>query len=105
MASDVRVCSVTDIPTSSSRRFDIDGHRICVVHIEEDWYAIGDRCSHADESLCEGDLWVDEREIECPKHGSTFDLRTGEPQALPATEPVPVFEVQVKDDDVVVTIP
>ena len=55
---------------------------------------IGDRCSHADESLSEGDLWIDECEIECPKHGSTFDLRTGEPQALPATEPVPVYEVQ-----------
>ncbi len=76
------------------------------MHLDpEDWYVIGDRCSHADESLSEGDLWIDECEIECPKHGSTFDLRTGEPQALPATEPVPVYEVKVNGDDVVVTLP
>jgi len=105
MPTDVRVCSVTDIPTPSSRRFDLDGHRVCVVHLDDDWYAIGDRCSHADESLCEGDLWIEEREVECPKHGSTFDLRTGEPQALPATEPVPVYAVQVNGDDVMVTLP
>jgi 3-phenylpropionate/trans-cinnamate dioxygenase ferredoxin component len=105
MGTEVRACSVTDVPAPSSRRFDLDGHRVCVVHLGEDWYAIGDRCSHADESLSEGDLWVDECEIECPKHGSTFDLRTGEPQALPATEPVPVYEVHLKDDDVMVTLP
>jgi 3-phenylpropionate/trans-cinnamate dioxygenase ferredoxin subunit len=105
MATDVRVCAVEDVPAPSSRRFDVDGHRLCVVHLESDWYVIGDRCSHADESLSEGDLWVDECEIECPKHGSTFDLRTGEPMALPATEPVPVYEVKVNGDDVLVTLP
>jgi 3-phenylpropionate/trans-cinnamate dioxygenase ferredoxin component len=105
MGTEVRVCSVVDVPAPSSRRFDLDGHRLCVVHLDQDWYVIGDRCSHADESLSEGDLWVDECEIECPKHGSTFDLRTGEPMALPATEPVPVYAVQVKGDDVLVTLP
>jgi 3-phenylpropionate/trans-cinnamate dioxygenase ferredoxin subunit len=106
MGTDVRVCSTTDVPAPSSKRFDVDGHRLCVVHLDADgWYVIGDRCSHADESLSEGDLWVDECEIECPKHGSTFDLRTGEPQALPATEPVPVYGVRVDGDDVVVTLP
>ena len=50
-------------------------------------------CSHADYSLSEGDVWEDEREIECPKHGSTFSLMTGEPQTLPATQPVPVYDV------------
>ena len=106
MATDVRVCATADVPAPSSRRFDLDGHRLCVVHLDPaSWYVIGDRCSHADESLSEGDLWVDECEIECPKHGSTFDLRTGEPLALPATEPIPVYEVKVDGDDVVVTLP
>ena len=105
MGTEVRVCSTTDVPAPSSRRFDLDGHRLCVVHLDDDWYAIGDRCSHADWSLSEGDLWVEEREIECPKHGSTFDLRTGEPLALPATKPVPVYEVRVEGDDVLVTLP
>ena len=57
----------------------------------DDVYAIGDVCSHANVSLSEGEVWCDEREIECPKHGSTFSLETGEPVTLPATQPVPVF--------------
>ena len=105
MGTEVRVCSTADVPAPSSRRFDLDGHRLCVVHLDNDWYVISDRCSHADYSLCEGDLWVEEREVECPKHGSTFDLRTGEPLALPATKAVPVYDVRVEGDDVLVTLP
>ena len=70
----------TDVKPGTAARFDVDGHRLCVVRIDDDWYVIGDECSHADYSLSEGDVWEDEREIECPKHGSTFSLATGEPQ-------------------------
>ena len=101
--SDVRVCSIDDVAAGSAKRFDVDGHRLCVVRIGDDWYAIADECSHADYSLSEGDVWEDEREIECPKHGSTFSLETGEPQTLPATQPVPVYKVRIDGDDVVVT--
>ena len=109
--SDVRVCSVADVEPGSAARFDVDGHRLCVVRLPgrgggaDDWYVVGDECSHADYSLSEGDVWGDEREIECPKHGSTFSLETGEPQTLPATQPVPVFAVHVAGDDVVVKLP
>ena len=102
---DVRVCSVNDVKSGSHERFDVDGVRVCVVRIEDDWYAINDVCSHADYSLCEGDIWEEEREIECPKHGSTFSLLTGEPQSLPATRPVPVYNVRVDGDDVIVSVP
>jgi 3-phenylpropionate/trans-cinnamate dioxygenase ferredoxin subunit len=102
---DVRVCSVNDVKPGTAARFDLDGHRLCVVNIENEWYAVGDRCSHADYSLAEGDVWEEEREIECPKHGSTFSLETGEPQTLPATRPVPVYRVRVEGTDVVVTLP
>jgi 3-phenylpropionate/trans-cinnamate dioxygenase ferredoxin subunit len=102
--AEVRVCSVADVPAASAKRFDVDGHRLCVVHIADDWYVIGDECSHADYSLSEGDVWEEEREIECPKHGSTFLLATGEPQTLPATRPVPTYEVRVNGDDVVVKL-
>jgi 3-phenylpropionate/trans-cinnamate dioxygenase ferredoxin subunit len=51
-------------------------------------------------SLSEGEVLVEEREIECWKHGSTFSLVTGEPQCLPAVKPVPVYEVVVEDGDV-----
>jgi 3-phenylpropionate/trans-cinnamate dioxygenase ferredoxin subunit len=102
---EVALCKVDDVKPGAARRFDVEGHRLCVVRIGDDWYVLGDRCSHADYSLSEGDVWEDEREIECPKHGSTFALDTGEPQTLPATQPVPVYEVRVEGDDVVVTLP
>lgn len=100
----VRMCSIADVESGSARRFDVDGHRLCVVRLGDDWYAIGDECSHADFSLSEGDVWADECEIECPKHGSTFSLATGEPQTLPATRPVPVYELRIEGDDVMVSL-
>ena len=105
MGTETKVLKAADVPPGSAKRVDVDGHRLCVVHIADDWYVIGDECSHADYSLSEGEVWEDEREIECWKHGSTFDLKTGEPQTLPATQPVPVYEVRVDGDDVVVTLP
>ena len=105
MGDAIRLCARDDVTSGSARRFDVDGHRIALVRIGDDFYAIGDECSHADYSLSEGDVWEDEKEIECPKHGSTFALETGEPQTLPATKPVPVYVVQVDGDDVKVVLP
>lgn len=103
--STARLCGVGEVEPGTARRFDVDGHRIALVRIGEDFYAIGDRCSHADVSLSEGDVLVDDLEVECWKHGSTFDLKTGEPQSLPATKPVPVYEIVVEGDDVKVSLP
>jgi 3-phenylpropionate/trans-cinnamate dioxygenase ferredoxin component len=102
---ELRVCSVKDLDAGSAKRFDVDGYKLCVVRIGDDFYVIDDTCSHADYSLSEGDVWEDDLEIECPKHGSTFSLETGDPQTLPATTPVRVYEVKVDGDDVVVTTP
>jgi 3-phenylpropionate/trans-cinnamate dioxygenase ferredoxin subunit len=103
--ADVRVCSVDDVKPGQALRVDVEGHRLAVVRIGDDWYVIGDECSHADYSLSEGDVWEDECEIECPQHGSTFLLKTGEPQTLPATQPVPTYDVKVEGDDVIVSLP
>ena len=86
-------------------RFDVGPHRIALIRIGDDFYAIGDRCSHADFSLSEGEVYPDECTIECWKHGSTFSLVTGEPTTLPATKPVPVYEVRVEGDDVMLVLP
>ena len=102
--ADLRVCSVKDVEAGSAKRFDVDGQRLCVVRIGDDFYAIGDTCSHAEVSLSEGDVLTDEREIECWKHGSTFSLVTGEPQCLPAVRPVPVYDVVVEGDEVKVVL-
>ena len=99
-----RLCATTDLADGEARRFDVGEHRIALVHLSGDWYALGDRCSHADISLAEGEVMVEECAIECWKHGSTFDLRTGEPQSLPATRPVPTYIVKVEGDDVWVEI-
>ncbi len=100
----IRACSVEDVKPGSAKRVDVDGLRLAVVHVGDDWYVIGDECSHADYSLSEGDVWEDDREIECPKHGSTFSIVTGEPQTLPATKPVPTYEVRVDGNDVLVQV-
>ena len=100
----VRICSVSDIEPGAARRFEVGGVSIAVVRIEDDFYAIGDKCSHADFSLSEGEVLIEEREIECWKHGSTFSLVDGRPQSLPAPKAVPVFEVRVEGDDVLVTV-
>jgi 3-phenylpropionate/trans-cinnamate dioxygenase ferredoxin subunit len=75
------------------------------VRIEDDVYAIDDTCSHEDYSLSEGEVLAEECEIECWKHGSTFDLRTGQPQTLPATKAVPVYVARLEGDDVMVELP
>lgn len=104
MAERVVLCRRDDLVPGQARRFDAAGHRVALVRIGDDFYAVGDRCSHEDYSLAEGDVWADEREIECPRHGSTFDLATGEPCSLPATKPVPVYDVEVDGEAVAVVL-
>lgn len=100
----VAVCRFDDLGTTEARKFVVDGHKVCVVRIEDAIYAIGDTCSHADVSLSLGDVLADTCEIECIKHGSAFSLTTGEPQTFPATQPVPVYDASVVDGMVHITI-
>ena len=91
------VCAFDDLAPGTARRFEIDGTAVAVVRIGDDVYAIGDVCSHANVSLSDGEVWCDERELECPKHGSTFDLAQGKVLRGPATEPVPTYEARVTE--------
>jgi 3-phenylpropionate/trans-cinnamate dioxygenase ferredoxin subunit len=89
------VASEADFEPGSLKRVDIDDTPICVARTESgDWFAIADICSHEEYSLSEGDLWG--AEVECPMHGSRFDLATGEPDQLPATESVKTYPVVVE---------
>ena len=103
-ATPVRACGRDDLADGAAGKFEVGDRMVCIVRLGDDFYAIGDRCSHADISLSEGEVFPDEREIECWKHGSTFSLVDGEPQCLPATKPVPVYEVELQGDDVMVTV-
>jgi 3-phenylpropionate/trans-cinnamate dioxygenase ferredoxin subunit len=98
----IAVCSLDDLEPGTARRFDVDGTPVAVVRIDDDVYAIGDICSHANVSLSDGEVWCDQRELECPKHSSSFSLITGVPSTLPATQPVAVFEATVVDGQVMV---
>jgi 3-phenylpropionate/trans-cinnamate dioxygenase ferredoxin subunit len=98
----VEVTELDKLPRGRGVRVTIGDTRIAMFRIEDDVYAIGDRCSHAEASLAEGELW--DTSVECPRHGSEFDLATGEPHALPATEPVPVYPVSVEDGTVYVEL-
>ncbi len=100
-----RLCATGDLADGEARRFDVGPHRIALVRLSGEWFALGDRCSHADISLSEGEVLIEECALECWKHGSSFDLRTGEPQTLPATRPVPVYPVSVDGDEVFVELP
>ncbi len=99
-----RLCSVDDVEPNSATRFVVGRHKIALVRVGDDFYAIGDTCSHADYSLSEGEVDPDALQIECWKHGSCFSLKTGEPDTLPATRPVPAYDVRVQGDDVFVVV-
>ena len=92
-------CSTDAVAKGSSVRVEIEGVDIAIVHAEDDqYYAVYDECSHAAVALSEGE--VDGCTLECWLHGSRFDLRTGQPTGLPATEPVPVYPVEVRDGEI-----
>ncbi len=97
---DIKVAPLDQLPDGRGVRLEVAGERIALFRIDDAVYALADRCSHAEASLAEGDVF--DTEVECPRHGSEFDLRTGVPQSLPATRPVAVYPTQVRDGDVYV---
>ena len=101
----VRVCETKDVPPGSARRFQLVGREIAVVNLgEEGFRALDAICSHEKYYLDEGEVDVDLETIECPKHGSTFDLNTGNPRTLPATRPVDVFPITTDGDDILIEV-
>ena len=101
-ATFVRACVAGDVAPESAIAVEVDGTELAIVHSAGRFYAIADECSHAAIPLSEGD--VGDGEIECYMHGSRFDLSTGRPIGLPATEPVPIFRCRVDGEDVLVDV-
>ena len=102
----VRICGVADVPEGEVRRFELDHRPFAVTNLGADGFRVVDSiCSHAHYFLDEGEVDVEDQTIECPKHGSTFDLDTGAPRTLPATQPVEVFATKVEHDDVMIEVP
>jgi 3-phenylpropionate/trans-cinnamate dioxygenase ferredoxin component len=91
------ICPVEDLPAGEKRLVELDDLEIGVFNCNGTLYAIEDRCSHDDGELVEGEFDQDECVVECPRHGSRFDLKTGTPVNLPAYVPIDTFPVTVAD--------
>ena len=100
MSTTIDICTVADLPPGSRRIVEWDDLEIGVFNCDGRLLAIEDRCSHDDGPLAEGELDEVACTVECPRHGSRFDLRTGQPLTLPAYEAVDVFAVRVEDDTI-----
>jgi nitrite reductase/ring-hydroxylating ferredoxin subunit len=103
MSGFIPVASVGDIPPGDHRRVVVEGEGILLANVGGEFYALADVCSHEEARLSQGMLLGDR--IECPLHGSQFDIRTGAAKSLPATTPVAVFETKVEGDQVFVKLP
>ena len=102
MTDFVRVAKVEDIPSGEALQVDAGGVTLALVRVNDEVFCINDICTHEHAHLSEG--FCEGFEIECPLHGSIFDVRTGEVKSLPATEDVKTYEVKVEDGEVLVGI-
>ncbi len=93
----IDVCPVDELGPGAMRVVMWEDLEIAVINCNGELFAIEDRCSHDNGTLVEGELHADTCAIECPRHGSLFDLRTGAPKSLPAYVPVETFPVSVVD--------
>jgi 3-phenylpropionate/trans-cinnamate dioxygenase ferredoxin subunit len=98
-----KVCASADLAPGTVVALTVEDIPIALVRTENDeYFAVHDECSHQLIALSEGDVY--DCSLECTLHGSRFDLRTGEPTCRPATKPVPVFPVEVRDGDVYISL-
>ena len=100
----IAVCPAVELPPGSTKLVEHDGVKIGVFNCEGTLYAIEDRCSHDDGPLAEGEFNPAACTVECPRHGSLFDLTTGRPKTLPAYAPVRTFTTTVEDDTITLEV-
>jgi nitrite reductase/ring-hydroxylating ferredoxin subunit len=96
----VKVAETKDIKPSTMKAIDLAGERVCIVNVEGNYYAIGNVCTHVGGPLNEGTL--EGYDVECPWHGSKFDVRTGKPTRPPARQSVPTYVVKIEDNNLLV---
>ena len=96
------IAKLDEIPDRGMKQVVVEGELVGLYRIGEDVYAISDICTHEETYLTEGEFECDEFEVECPLHGSRFDVRTGAVRILPATKPVATYPVMIEGDLVMV---
>jgi 3-phenylpropionate/trans-cinnamate dioxygenase ferredoxin subunit len=100
MAQRIDVCPVSELPPGERRLVEWEDVEIGVFNCDGTLYAIEDRCSHDDGPLAEGEFDQGKCTVECPRHGSLFDLKTGKPLTLPAYVPVDTFPVIIEEETI-----
>jgi nitrite reductase/ring-hydroxylating ferredoxin subunit len=96
----VKVAESKEIGPSTMKAIELEGEKVCIINTEGNYYAIGNVCTHVGGPLDEGTL--EGYEVECPWHGSKFDVRSGEPTKPPAARAVPKYEVKIEGNDILV---
>jgi 3-phenylpropionate/trans-cinnamate dioxygenase ferredoxin subunit len=104
MPTKCAVAQLTDLDeVTPLRRVDVNGVPICLARLASgEIFAISDVCSHEEIELSDGEL--DGEDVECPAHGSRFNVRTGEVSGLPAEDPVDTYPVTIEGDDIFVEV-
>jgi 3-phenylpropionate/trans-cinnamate dioxygenase ferredoxin component len=100
LSEKVTVCPAAELVPGEMRLIDVEDRKIGVFNCDGSLFAIEDRCSHDDGPLAEGEFDAEACTVECPRHGSLFDLTTGRPKTLPAYVPVETFPVTVEDETI-----
>jgi nitrite reductase/ring-hydroxylating ferredoxin subunit len=96
----VKVAETKDLGPSSMKAVDVEGEKVCIINAEGSYYAIGNVCTHVGGPLNEGT--IERYEVECPWHGSKFDIRTGNPTKPPAVRAVPKYELKLDGNNILV---
>ncbi|MBI4671683.1 MAG: non-heme iron oxygenase ferredoxin subunit [Chloroflexi bacterium] len=102
MAEFVTVAKVNDIKKGKVKTVSVNGQHLALCNVEGTFFATQDLCTHDGGPLGEGELW--DYDIECPRHGGRFDVRTGQVTALPPMLPIKTFPVRVQGDDIQVAL-
>ena len=103
MATYVKVAKVDDIPPGGRLWYEFEEETVVIFNVGGQFYCIADLCTHDGGPLEEGEL--EGYEVECPRHGARFDIRTGAVLCLPATSPVPSYDVKIENGDIYVESP
>jgi 3-phenylpropionate/trans-cinnamate dioxygenase ferredoxin component len=99
-----RIATLAEVPEGEVRAFELPGLRLAVVQLEGEVYAVGDECPEDGAALSDGEVDENEWSVVCPQDASAFDVRTGEPVAGSAVDPVAVFRVRIEDGWVAVAL-
>ena len=97
-----KIGNISEVPPGSAKVYEVGDRAVAVCNVGGELYAIDDVCTHDEGSLDQGEL--EGYEIECPRHGARFDVRSGEVKALPAVLPIDTFKVRLQGDDIEIEV-